>query len=293
MAAGDLITRDGQHELNGLLMGPDTSYRVMDYGAWGTPPYRNSDTPRPQEHGQFATGPDLMDARPVPYEIMVRRSGGATPAEILDDLHTLGEAWAPVDDGLVDLVWQDEGTKYRMRGRPRGIEPPESIKAKQVGHLKVRARFVAHEAYIYGGGEQTGSTGLGSRSGGLDISGHDFPHAFGTAEPGSVKGTNDGSVAAPWTSRITAGAGGLINPRVTLQETDEWFEMSITLAEGEFLDIDVLDRSVLLAGTASRTGKVRRPGSTWFKLPPGDVTLLFSGSGAGTFEPSWRSAYAT
>lgn len=70
--------------------------------------------------------------------------------------------------------------------------------------------------------------------------------------------------------------GPITNPTIRNGTTGEELRLLYTLAAGEWLDIDVRLKTVLLGGAADRYRAVQFPGSKWWKLAPGsnDVRLL-------------------
>lgn len=70
--------------------------------------------------------------------------------------------------------------------------------------------------------------------------------------------------------------GPVINPWVAHVQTGRTLAFGITLLEGQRLVIDLLARTVLLNGTASRAGAVT-PGSAWFMLTRGLNEVQFRG----------------
>lgn len=138
----------------------------------------------------------------------------------------------------------------------------------------------------------TGSTGLPSSSGGWT-----FPVVLpaaieATSSSGRVTLVNPGNVGGRVTVRITAGAGGLVGPRVTHVASGRTlqFATSLTIPEGNWIDVDMEAHTVLENSTASRNGWVT--GRGWSFFEPGSNQWVFgavSGNGtmAITATPSW------
>lgn len=288
--AGELITAAYQAELQGVLVGAGTDYPFAKAGmsGFGLPRVRDSDTSRAQGHGVYV-GPDYLDSKPLTLALEV---SGATAAAIEDLLVDLEAAFAPItDETTIPLVFRLAGTRlYRVNGRPRRF-------AANLEHLKsaratVVAQFEATDPRIYDNSQSTSAANPGATSGGLGFP-HGFPHGFGTSSPGDVTVNNAGNLDTYPTARVTAGVGGISGFAINIAETGESFGVTLSINEGDFIDIDFLERTVLLNGTASRIGNVDRPASTWLSAPPGVSTWGFTVNGAGTatFTVSWRSAY--
>lgn len=117
-----------------------------------------------------------------------------------------------------------------------------------------------------------------------------FPMGFGGGAS-DVTVSNDGD-ATVWPSLYIPGP--VVNPIVRNDTTGEQIELSITIADGDWLDIDPNPRArtVLLNGTANRRGSVVA-GSTWPSLPPGLSTFQYRADTATTSTAvlQWRSGW--
>lgn len=128
-----------------------------------------------------------------------------------------------------------------------------------------------------------GSTGLPSVSGGLTIP-FTVPFSLGaTVVAGSIALANPGTLRGPLRLRI---AGPVTDPRVihvNAAGVAKTLALSITLATGEWLDIDPTPdvQSVLINGTTSRAGDLTS--RQWFGFEPGVNTFAF---GAASSDPA-------
>jgi hypothetical protein len=100
---------------------------------------------------------------------------------------------------------------------------------------------------------------------------------------GAVIVSNSGNKPVPGLIRITNAS----MPVVQNDNNGRWLAFNITLAEGDFLDIDLRNRTVMLNGTANRRGTLKG-GSRWFLLDPGITNLRFLGNPSGTSAPSMQ-----
>ncbi|MFD5089317.1 hypothetical protein ACFWMR_01855 [Amycolatopsis thailandensis] len=125
-----------------------------------------------------------------------------------------------------------------------------------------------------------GSGGLDWANGGLD---------WGSSGNGGVLSlTNPGS-APTWP--VFTVVGPLVNPALTNPVTGDVIAYTGTVEAGQTLVIDTspFTRSVALNGV-DRSGLLAS--AQWIEIPPGgQVTVQFSGAGAGTVTASWRYAY--
>lgn len=93
----------------------------------------------------------------------------------------------------------------------------------------------------------------------------------GSAESGTEIATNDGVFGSPHKVRID---GPVLNPKILNLTTEEWTELVIELADGDFIEIDYLDKTVTLNGQTSRYNVL--PGSNkWWVLEPGSQEIQF------------------
>lgn len=100
--------------------------------------------------------------------------------------------------------------------------------------------------------------------------------------------TNAGNAPAAPVVRLI---GPLVNPDITNLNTGQVISLNLTIALGEYVDIDFAAHSVLLNGTANRYPNLLR--AEWFTLAPGNTTVVLtadSGS-TGTAEITWKDSY--
>lgn len=99
-----------------------------------------------------------------------------------------------------------------------------------------------------------------------------YPRNYGTPAgqtPGSLALPNAGKVAYWPRLRVD---GPVPNPVITLNETGDWIRYNGTVAAGQWLDIDLANRRVLLNGSVSVRQNVTSSGS-WLAVPPGGGSI--------------------
>lgn len=140
---------------------------------------------------------------------------------------------------------------------------------------------VAPDPRRYATSSTTQSTGLPSSA----TSGRTYPRTYpytyggGTGgQTGSVYFTQDGDFDE--TPAVITVYGPVINPTVSHVQTNRTLTFTITLADGEYLVIDLLARTALQNGMSAR-GSAVTPGSAWFMAVPGLNEFQFRGQ-AGT-----------
>lgn len=136
------------------------------------------------------------------------------------------------------------------------------------------------------------STAVPSTTGGLAIP-TDVPFAItSTVATGSCSALNPGNATGPVRMRID---GPITGPVITHIGSGLAlvFAASLTIAAGEWLDIDMQRRTVLANGTASRNGWVTSRGWSGFEKGPNTWSLAAVASSPGalltvTATPAWK-----
>ena len=115
-----------------------------------------------------------------------------------------------------------------------------------------------------------------------------FPLTFGAGgSSGLVAVTNLGNAPSPPTFRIY---GPITNPSLRNETTGEQISLNLTIASGEYVDIDVKNSSVLLNGTANRYSSLSV--AQWWNVQPGVNQIRYSASsGSSTVDMTFRSAW--
>ena len=113
---------------------------------------------------------------------------------------------------------------------------------------------------------------------------------YGPASPvGQALVTNAGTTLTYPVLTITGPAS---NPQITNMTTGQRISLIYTLADGEQLVVDTLNRTVRLGGTTDRYGAVDFGNTSWWGLVPGvnDIRLASFSSGA-SLRVDWRDAW--
>jgi hypothetical protein len=188
----------------------------------------------------------------------------------------------PVGALVVVAVTDPDGlpTRY-VRARIDG-----QLKAARLGEnaYAIQIPLMAPDPRKYGLNPDSATVNLPSYAGGISL-----PTSLPVPLPvrtsgGSAVVENIGDMAAPWRARIV---GPVPSPTITAVEISRHLTVGIDLAEGEYLDFDSWNQTVLLngSGSASRSGLIAR-GSTWFELPARATTeIAFSSTGVPSGTP--------
>lgn len=277
------ISADRQVELEGLLMGPGTSYAWEQFNPWDYPDLAANDMGLAQRHGVMS-GSDLLRARRIGGILhVVTASKQAT----IDAFHTLVAAWQPQQTD-VPLTFRAGSRTYRVNGRPRrAAGDPRLIHG---GAMRVECRFIATDPFLYDNTEQHAASAFPEPS---DWYTDEYPDVYldGLLD-GRMPFNNIGTVDAPWIMEIT---GPWTNPRVQLLSLDEpfvgWqFPIDVDLADGEVLRIES-NRQLLWVDGVPRLDLLTID-QHWFGIPPGAWALRVDGdAGSGTVESWVRSTW--
>lgn len=122
-----------------------------------------------------------------------------------------------------------------------------------------------------------------------------FPINFGggTGATVSVSLSNAGNFDSPPLLRVT---GPVTNPAVRNATTDMWLYLdNVDLAAGEYVDIDMANRSVTRTDGTSLYHKVRIPTSDWWLLPAGANSVELwatTPAASATVRVLWRDVWA-
>lgn len=293
MAAGDLLTTDGQIEWRSTLLGAGSMWRLGSLSGWlDLPDFRGDDQPRPSRHGMFPNA-TLMSKRIVQATFL---SKGVALAAFPGGVAALQALTAPTESPAEEpLVIQLNGQKWLCNARlkKRAIGPVD--KQYAVGYTSLALQWEATDPKLYSPTLHTMSTGLaGAATSGL-VFPLTFPLDFGSGLSGGFIGgvTNTGWVAS-WPQ--FAIAGPVTGPIVTNHDTGDrlLFNPSFVVSAGQTLTIDTDLHQVALNGVQANSQLFTR---SWFPLLPNTPTRIDFAQ-VGTYDPaaslsvSWRDAAA-
>ncbi|GAA1152108.1 hypothetical protein F4556_004062 [Kitasatospora gansuensis] len=300
---GSLITRDGQLQWGGLLMGPGTRYQLTAEGLTGwhdLPGMDLGDSPRAADHGS-TPGTRLAQARTVGATVLAMPGRSTDPAQdwqsVADDpdpataltelrCHTgllAGEQW---------LAVRLHGVVRAVRARVSARVVPANRQYAVSGLARVALQWVCTDPYVYSAEQYQARTPV-RRGGGRVGYPLVYPVAYGTAGiSGAVAVVNVGNAAARPVLSIN---GPVVNPRIANAATGKVLEYRITLTEADRLTVDTGDGTVTLNGSVSRLGSAS-PSSTHeqdWTLVPGANQVEFSddaSDAAAALVIAWRDA---
>lgn len=274
---------EGQVQVGSLVMGEGTSYRLLEFNPWSRTVRADQGDKRAWNHGSWS-GAEWQDEAVVPMLIRVL---GIDAGSWLALHQQLAAAFAPSHEDI-ELRWVTGGTEFLLRGRPRMVDP--RVRTLGRGQIVTKTGFVALNPTIYSGTLHSEVLTLPIVTGGLTVP-LTAPFSIGaTVVSGRTSVTNAGTATVGLTTRFD---GPVVDPRVTVVANGvvTTLKVMVTLAAGQWLDVDTAARTVYLNGTASRRGNAS---GGWPVLPPGTHDLAFDASAydaSAQLTASWRDAW--
>jgi hypothetical protein len=280
------LLSDGYVTLSGVILsGEDTTTGVThvmeSFEGWGSPAARLSMAAKPRSHGAWV-GDSYLEARSI-------SASGVIIAETATAARTAMDALiAACSLRDTTLSVNESGTTRSLTVRRSGAVLSEWLSPREV---RWSIQMLAADPRKFGT-TVSGSTLLGSTSGGLSWP-VTFPIAFNsTVVSGQVHLVNEGNITGPLTLRIDGPVTGPYVTHVTSGITLT-FATSVVLGAGEWLEVDLERRQVLANGQSSRNGYITSRG--WFGFEPGDNTFTFGATSYDaassltvTGRPSWQ-----
>lgn len=281
------LTAEYQIGIGDLVFGPGTDYIVTGWSGLGIPTLRTSDSEKPQDYGTFL-GPDLLEARTVRLDLTIR---GNSPSDVVSKIDALLAEWyvdSRTDTDVVKplLVRMPGQSVRQLRGRPRRVsfDPNRVIGTRADGVLE----YHGADPRWYSDTEHSQALALGVATTGR---GYDksFDYGFGgSGSSGVVSVSNAGTIGTLPTVRFN---GPVTNPYIENVTTGKTLRLTYTLGSGEYIDVNFVDATVLLAGTASRY--YAKSGDFW-ELVPGSNDIRFGAAAydaAASATVTWRDAW--
>lgn len=284
------LVTDYDIEYDGVIInsGDVTSpYALVNGVVFGDADLRTSDRPVGQLDGEFP-GIDLYAGRNITLQVEIwAESATAFRTAYLTWLSAVRKR---VSEAVLRLKlpgWPD----LRVMARPRKIASPAiDLGFNQQNATIVTVQFHCTDPRFYADSLSSGSASIVASPLGLA-----FPMAFpldfgGVSSSNTINASNSGNYETPWTATIT---GPITNPVIEHVEQAKSLSFAGVLAAGETLVVSSPpSAAVLLQGTSSRYSWLQ-DASQWFMLQPGNNTVRFRGTGAGTptMTLNWRSAW--
>lgn len=288
IAPGALITRDGQIEWDGVLLGSGTPYRWVELVGWEDLPALDSgNAPRPQRHGAWP-GRYLAQERVITWTARIVAEPGAFGAAVT----ALRSALRVADDDTErPLVVRTKGGETLLAYAAVTSRVIPNTPAAGIGRGTLAVMWTCSDPRRYSLTEHAETIPQPQAGTGLTYP-LAYPLDYGTvAENGDRLLTNAGSEPTPLRLVIS---GPCTTPALSLDGLVLEFDLALTADEQ--LVIDTGAGTVLLDGGTDRTYALtdRSAPLESFELPPGDSIVSFRAGafgGGATCDVTWRDAW--
>ncbi|MCC5580576.1 phage tail family protein [Microtetraspora sp. AC03309] len=250
---GALITRDGQLEYDGYLLGGGTPYRLLGLAGWDdTPGVDSGNMPKPAQHGSWP-GSKYGQERFVTFTGLLK-----APKALMADYVDAFVEGTPISEGAEELplaIRTLDGVTRLVYGHVINRSLPLD-KLYRLGLGQIAVQWVCSDPRRYGIDIQTADLARGS----------------------SIQVTNIGNTPTHPTLRIN---GPATNPVFTIVQSGRKLGFNIALGPGEWIDVDCKAGRALWNGEtnvlAGRTADSVPP--QLFVFPRGVSTLTYAASG--------------
>ncbi|MGW1801588.1 phage distal tail protein [Streptomyces sp. NPDC001984] len=293
------VLGDYQFDVGGVVIGSGTLLPVGEFTGLGAPDRRTADVDNPTDDGGFP-GLDLFGTRTVSIEAGIRTPDD--PGAALDLLAQLQQVTGADSIrktagalALLRAKWPGRDVKC-LFGRWRRVEAVTMSQAVY-GWIPLQLEFAATDPRWHA--DEVQSLVLP-----LDISNDsqgftapvEAPITTGVSNPSERPGwvTNHGDVTAWPTLRID---GPVTNPKVWVVETGRYLQLQISLAAGEWIDIETRPgtRWVLRNGSGNAaTALTSGSRLDLFQIPKGTSEIRWTATdytNTCRLTLSWRDAY--
>jgi hypothetical protein len=119
----------------------------------------------------------------------------------------------------------------------------------------------------------------------------DFVPGGGGSGGGSTFITNGGNAPASPTFRVN---GPITNPVIRNETTGQEIRLIYDIASGDYIDIDVIERTIVFNSNTNRYSALDFANSEWWELVPGSNDVRITGSAFGSpasLVVNWRDAW--
>ena len=205
-----------------------------------------------------------------------------------------------VGGALLDALDEPRLLRYRRGGDGLELQTLVQLASDVKAPLKGGGRFLKYQVQLrasdpraYAQSVTTAQSATMGEDGGGLVFPVTWPATFLPGSSGQAVFSNQGSAATPPVFRLY---GRLVNPTVRLLPDGPEVVLFGEVAAGDFLELDVANRTIRLNGnpSANRLGMRDFAQTTWFELPRGSgtVRLLADDADPGAYlEMDYRHAY--
>lgn len=245
-------------------------------GLQGSPPIREVKVVKGQQSGAYIRS-KFVDARMITLEGEII---GSSIEDSFDEFDTVSKALlsSVSTPGLLQWTRDTAGQALQSTCQLASLSP--LVLTDGGNMLQYQASFVAGDPRVY---DQTETTNTGTT---ITV----------PATGGTVTFNNTGSIPTPPIIRIHGGiTAPFVRKGTVASSIGAGLVFTGTVAGGDFLEIDVQNRTVKLNGTTNALSSLTAASSDFFELPTGTSTVCMTGSaisGSPRVDLIYRSAWA-
>ena len=279
---------------NSILIGAETDYDLTELRGFGMPDVRANDINRLDTDGFISSRVELLEGRNISFRVVIYGAPGDTldtnvtnfskAFQLSDTPGTLQFRFPGPGLGTADTTNDERFVKCYVRRVTKQI-----LARNSSGRIPVFVSLQCPNPIINGAEQHSEDLSLSSFTGGATFNAT-FNLSFGAGSSAATVCTNAGNFPQ---NPVVKFNGPATDPKLTNNTSGEHIELKgLTLAAGEYCDVDFYDRSVLKGGSTSVYNYVTSD-STWWNLKPGDNSLTFSAasSSATTCNVKWYDAW--
>ncbi|MEU4332322.1 hypothetical protein [Nonomuraea dietziae] len=264
---GDRITRAGQIEWNGFLLGSGTPYSWQELEGWrDTPPWISGNVDQPSANGSYP-GQGYYGERIINWATLLKAPVDQV-GQLLRDLQMATGRSQTEEEGTL-VVWDfDDAEPYLVYGHLSQRAPGKIDRKARLGLMRGALQWTCSGPEIYSVIRQSLPIPIDTE---MDV-------------------LNDGNEASP--SVVYRIPGPCTVPQIENLTLDRVFGFDVEILAGEVLEIDVKNGNVVIGSTDHLNTLIE--GSTSVKdmvFAPGPNRLVWSAETGGTLmNVLWRHA---
>jgi len=260
------------------------------YAGWDAP--TSNITARVNGNGSSMSGASRVATKTLTFPLAVHVDG-EEEAQVW--LERFAAAWAPVDDGPIELTFRTPVRTYTVTGLPGRWSQVNDF-AIRYGYVKVVAEFELTDVLFYDANVNVDVIGVERVAGGLSWP-VVWPMTFGSISPGSLVVTNEGNRSTGLILLLGASTD-VVAPQFGVLPSGEVLSFpTLTISAGQWLYVDTAKRIARIqSGSSDTSGTsvthlINYSASTWPLLPIGTHLVVLSAIGDGVGLVGWRSAW--
>ncbi|MEV4837797.1 hypothetical protein AB0K05_24965 [Nonomuraea sp. NPDC049486] len=264
---GDQISRAGQIEWNGFLLGSLTPYSWQELQGWtDSAPFISGNVDRPDSSGSYPGQPYTAE-RTINWGMLIK-APRATMGQVVHDLVMATGPAQSEDEGWL-VIWDFDDLQPRLVRAHLADRLPGPINQQaRLGLMRGALQWIASDPRRY----------------------DPVRSSLTIAKDVETSILNNGNDSTPGELRFPGPATGIQVENLT---TDRVIAFSTTVADGETLIVDVKEGTVAIGDTNKLNDLVEGSSSVQdFVFDPGPNTLFYTADTGGTagMETFWRHA---